>query len=164
MIKILFVCLGNICRSPTAEGVFRHKIKQGGYDDNIHIDSAGTGAWHVGNPPDSRSRQTALKYGINLEDLRARKVARQDFADFDYLLAMDRDNMRNMMAICPPDHQHKISLLLDYVESDTSNGDSGNGEVPDPYNSGMDGFDRVYDIIERGSDGFLKYLLMHHSL
>lgn len=159
MIKILFVCLGNICRSPTAEGIFRHKIEQGGYGDNVVIDSAGTGAWHVGNPPDSRSRQTALKNGISLEDLRGRKVARQDFADFDYILAMDRDNMRNMMAICPPDHQHKISLLLDYAENDP-----GNGEVPDPYNSGQDGFDQVYEIIQRGCDGFLKYLMAHHAL
>lgn len=163
MIKILFVCLGNICRSPTAEGVFRHKINQAGYGDNILIDSAGTGAWHVGNPPDRRARQTALKYGISLEDLCARKVTRQDFAEFDYILAMDRDNMRNMMAICPPDQQHKISLLLDYVEN-TPDGGPGNREVPDPYNSGLDGFDRVYEIIKRGCEGFLKYLMTYHDL
>lgn len=163
MIKILFVCLGNICRSPTAEGVFRHKLNQAGIRDgylgNIFIDSAGTGAWHVGSPPDKRSREMALKYGVSLEDLRARKITRQDFNDYDYILGMDQENVRNMKAICPPDQKHKISLLMEYAENCP-----GITEVPDPYSGGLEGFDRVFDIIDRGSEGFLKYIQAHHTL
>ena len=163
MIKVLFVCLGNICRSPTAEGVFRHKLHQAGYRDgyleSIFIDSAGTGAWHVGEAPDQRSRDMAQKYGVNLDDLRARKITLQDFNDYDYILAMDQDNISNMKEICSPDQQHKIKLLMDYAE-----GCPGITEVPDPYSGGLEGFDRVYNIIERGSAGFLKYILAHHPL
>ncbi len=163
MIKILFVCKGNICRSPTAEGVFRHKLNQAGirdgYLENIFIDSAGTGSWHVGEPPDRRSREMALKYGVSLEDLRARKITRQDFSDFDYILAMDMDNIHHMKAICPPNQQQKICLFMDYAENCP-----GITEVPDPYSGGMEGFDRVYNIIDRGSSGFLKYILDHHTL
>lgn len=155
--------MGNICRSPTAEGVFRHKLNQAGirdgYLENIFIDSAGTGAWHVGKPPDRRSREMALKYGVSLDDLCARKITRQDFTDYDYILAMDKENIRDMKAICPPAEQHKICLLMDYAQDCP-----GITEVPDPYSGGMEGFDRVYDIIDRGSDGFLKYLLAHHAL
>jgi len=163
MIRILFVCLGNICRSPTAEGVFRHKLHQNGYRDgyleNIFVDSAGTGDWHVGQKPDQRSRETALKYGVDLDDLRARQITRQDFSDFDYLVAMDRENIRNMKALSPPDQHHKIALLMDYTKDCP-----GISEVPDPYCGGMDGFDRVYEIIERGCDGFLKNILTHYDL
>ncbi|PCI50457.1 MAG: phosphotyrosine protein phosphatase [Alphaproteobacteria bacterium] len=161
--KILFVCLGNICRSPTAEGVFRHKLHQAGIQDgylgNIFIDSAGTGAWHVGASPDRRSCEMALKYGVGLESLSARKITRQDFADYDYILGMDRENIRNMKAICPPDQQCKISLFMNYAENCP-----GITEVPDPYGGGREGFERVYDIIDRGSDGLLKYLLAHYTL
>lgn len=155
--------MGNICRSPTAEGVFRHKLNQAGHRDgyleNIFIDSAGTGAWHVGEPPDERSRKTSLKYGVSLDDLRARKVTRQDFTDYDYILGMDRENISHMKSICPPDLHHKISLLMEHAENCP-----GITEVPDPYSGGMEGFDRVYDIIDRGSSGFLEYILAHHSL
>lgn len=163
MIKILFVCLGNICRSPTAEGVFRHKLNKAGirdgYLEKIYIDSAGTGAWHVGQKPDRRARQTAIKYGVDLDDLRARKLVIQDFSDYDYILGMDRDNIRNMKELCPEGQQHKIKLFMEYAQDCP-----GITEVPDPYSGGLDGFDRVYDIIDRGSDGYLKYLLATYEL
>lgn len=163
MIKVLFVCLGNICRSPTAEGVFRHKLNQAGirdgYLENIFLDSAGTGAYHVGKEPDRRSREVAMKYGVNLDDLRARQLTRQDFSDYDYILAMDRENFRDMEEICPSDQQHKIKLFMEYAEKCP-----GITEVPDPYTGGMDGFERVYDIIDRGSSGFLKYLFVQDLL
>jgi len=163
MIKILFVCLGNICRSPTAEGVFRYKLNKAGirdgYLENIFMDSAGTGGYHIGAKPDKRTRETALKYGVNLDDLRARKITRQDFADYDYILAMDRENIDHMNAICPPDQRHKIRLFMEYAENCP-----GITEVPDPYTGSMDGFDQVYDIIDRGCSGFLKYLFIKDQL
>lgn len=163
MIKILFVCLGNICRSPTAEGVFRHKLNQAGildgYLENIYIDSAGTGGYHIGEKPDPRSRQTALKYGVNLDGLRSRKITLQDFTDYDYILGMDQENVCNMTAICPADHQHKIKLLMDYATDCP-----GITEIPDPYSGGIEGFDRVYDFIDRGSEGYLAYLMTHYPL
>lgn len=163
MIKILFVCLGNICRSPTAEGVFRHKLNQAGIKDgylgNIFIDSAGTGGYHIGEMPDRRSRETALKNGIDLSYIQSRKLTLQDFTDYDYILGMDRENIRTMQALCPEPHHDKISLIMDYAEDCP-----GITEVPDPYSGGLDGFDRVYDIIDRGSEGFLKYILGRHDL
>lgn len=163
MLKVLFVCLGNICRSPTAEGVFRHKLKTAGIRDgylgNIFLDSAGTGGYHIGEKPDKRSRQTAEKYGVSLDEIRSRKLTLQDFTDYDYILAMDLENIRDMKAICPVDHHHKIKLLMDYGENCP-----GITEVPDPYTGEMDGFDRVYDIIDRGADGFFKYLSAKYDL
>jgi len=163
MIKILFVCLGNICRSPTAEGVFRQKLLQNGirdgYLENIFVDSAGTGAYHVGKEPDKRSQDIALKYGVDLNDLKARRVTLQDFTDYDYILAMDQDNIQDMKAICPPDQQHKIKLFMEYAQDCP-----GITEVPDPYTGGIEGFDRVYDFIDRGCNGFLKHLFANNKL
>lgn len=163
MIKILFVCLGNICRSPTAEAVLRHKLAQNnirdGYLENIFIDSAGTGAYHVGHQPDQRSRETAEKYGVKLDNLRARAITRQDFIDFDYILAMDHENVRNMEAICPPEQLHKIKLFMDFADNCP-----GISEVPDPYGGGIDGFERVFDIIDRGCNGLLKYLFANYKI
>jgi len=163
MIKILFVCLGNICRSPTAEGVFRHKLAQNnihdGYLENIFLDSAGTGAYHIGKRPDKRSRKIALKYGVKLDDLQARQITRQDFTDYDYVMAMDQENIRDMKIICPSGQQHKIKLLMKYAENCP-----GITEVPDPYAGSIEGFDRVYNIIDRGCNGFLKYLLANYKL
>ncbi|MBL4801405.1 MAG: low molecular weight phosphotyrosine protein phosphatase [Emcibacter sp.] len=163
MIKILFVCLGNICRSPTAEGIFRHKLNQAGikdgYLENIFLDSAGTGAYHVGKNPDPRSCDIARKYGVNLEDLRARRLTRQDFSDYDYILGMDQENINHMKDMCPPMHQHKINLFMTYAENCP-----GITEVPDPYTGGLDGFEQVYDIIDRGSSGLLKHLYVNDLL
>ena len=163
MIKILFVCLGNICRSPTAEGILRHKLNKAGIRDgylgSVFIDSAGTGGYHVGEKPDRRSRETAEKNGVSLEDLRARKITLQDFTDYDYILAMDQENVRALQKICPPDKAHKIKLLMQYATDCP-----GITEVPDPYTGGIDGFHRVYDIIERGSEGFFTYFLAQYDL
>ncbi|MCF6216676.1 MAG: low molecular weight phosphotyrosine protein phosphatase [Emcibacter sp.] len=163
MIKILFVCLGNICRSPTAEGVFRQKLSQNGirdgYLENIFVDSAGTGAYHVGKEPDRRSQEIALKYGVSLNDLKARRITLQDFTDYDYILGMDHDNIQDMKAICPPGQQYKIKLFMEYADDCP-----GITEVPDPYTGGIEGFDRVYDFIDRGCNGFLKYLFANNKL
>ncbi|MCF8475114.1 MAG: low molecular weight phosphotyrosine protein phosphatase [Emcibacter sp.] len=163
MIKILFVCLGNICRSPTAEGVFRHKLNQvgirDGYLENIYIDSAGTGAYHTGHAPDIRAQQTAQNYGVDLSKLKARQITRQDFNDYDYILAMDRDNISNMKRMCPKDQQQKIKLFLEYSKNYPTI-----SEVPDPYTGEREDFEYVYNIIDQGSSDLLEYFLNHYAL
>ncbi|MDG1997105.1 MAG: low molecular weight phosphotyrosine protein phosphatase, partial [Emcibacteraceae bacterium] len=135
MVKVLFVCLGNICRSPTADGVFGDLVVQEQHPD-IQVDSCGTAGYHIGGEPDKRSQQTALKNGIDLSQLRARQLRHTDFAEFDYILAMDKENLRNMMAICPQELQSKVHLFMSF---------SGNypnvTEVPDPYYGGANRFD-----------------------
>lgn len=158
MIKILFVCLGNICRSPTAEGVFRHKISEEGLN-NIIIDSAGTAAYHVGNPPDRRSQATANKYGVDLSKLRARQVAYDDYIDFDYIIAMDNENLRNMQYDCPDEYSHKLLKFTDFCEKH-----AGEPVVPDPYYGGSDGFERTFSIIEDAAEGFLQHIKREHNL
>ena len=142
MVKVLFVCLGNICRSPTAEGVFRHQINTKGIKDgsthSVFIDSAGTAGFHIAASPDKRSQLTALKYGIDIGDLQARKVSLQDYSDFDYVLAMDNENLSNMRKSCPAKHHHKLHLFMSFAENCP-----GITEVPDPYQGGIDGFDTV---------------------
>lgn len=149
-IKVLFVCMGNICRSPTAEGVFTHLVESQGTRDRFMIDSAGTHAYHVGEEPDGRAQQTAQKRGIDLSFIRARKFARNDFEMFDHILAMDQDNYAILMDACPPEYQSKIKLFLDYApERDES-------DVPDPYYGGQNGFDHVFDLVEDASQGFYR--------
>ena len=150
MIKVLFVCMGNICRSPTADGVFKHLVEKAGLSEQIYIDSAGTHSYHIGHPPDSRSQAAALRRGIDLSDLRARKVKPEDFAEFDYVLAMDRDNYRDLQSICPPEQADKLHLFLEFAPNlDTR-------EVPDPYyGRGQEGFEHVLDLIEVASQGLL---------
>jgi protein-tyrosine phosphatase len=148
--SILFVCMGNICRSPTAEGVFRHRAQVAGLD--IYIDSAGTHAYHVGQPPDPRSTEFAALRGIDLSTQRARKVAPNDFTDFDHILAMDSDNLALLQAACPPQHQHKLALFMQYASKSNSK------VVPDPYYGGPRGFDEVLDFIEDASDGLIASL------
>jgi low molecular weight protein-tyrosine phosphatase len=163
MVKILFVCLGNICRSPTAEGVFRHQANKLGIEDgftkNMYVDSAGTAGFHMAAPPDKRAQLTALKYGVDIGNLKARKLSLQDFADFDYLLAMDSDNLAMMKRNCPPDHQHKLHLFMSF--SDNSPGIT---EVPDPYYGDIEDFDKSYEFIDRASEGFLKFIRREHNL
>jgi protein-tyrosine phosphatase len=158
MVKVLFVCLGNICRSPTAEGVFRKLVEQEGLLDEIQIDSAGTHAYHVGEPPDSRAQQTAARRGIDLSQLRGRKATPRDLEEFDYVLAMDNENFHNLKAIAEPQHVNRIRLFLDYAP------DLGIREVPDPYYGGPDGFDRVLDMIEEAALGLLAEIRQHHRL
>jgi len=150
-ISILFVCMGNICRSPTAEGVFRHHAEQAGVSERLHIDSAGTHAYHTGEPADQRARAAAERRGISLEGIYARRVNGADFEQFDYIIAMDEDNLAHLHAEAPEEHRHKIRLFLDFAPGDEN-------EVPDPYYGGAAGFERVLDLVEAASRGLLETL------
>ncbi len=152
-IKVLFVCMGNICRSPTAEGVFRQLVSDKNTADRFEIDSAGTIAYHQGEPSDSRASQAAKNRGIDLSYIRARKVIPSDYEHFDYVLAMDNENYRNLMAECPTEHHHKVQYFLDYaIQFDEQN-------VPDPYYGGANGFEHVLDLIEDASLGLHNKLI-----
>ena len=158
MIKVLFVCMGNICRSPSAEGVFRDKVSAAGLSNRIYIDSAGTHAYHVGNPPDPRSQEAAIKRNFDLSAQRARKVEVSDFDEFDYIIAMDMSNEDDLQAICPTELKDKIHLFLKF-SSNTSK-----KEVPDPYYGSGNGFEIVLDLIEDAADGFITHLQKDHSI
>lgn len=158
MVKVLFVCMGNICRSPTAEGVFRHRVAAAGLDSVFNIDSAGTHSYHVGARPDPRAAEAARRRGIDLGGLRARRVAPEDFERFDYVLAMDRHNLELLVADCPEAHRDKLELFLKYA---TAYDDT---EVPDPYYGGNKGFEYVLDLVEDAADGLLKALIERHGL
>lgn len=147
--KVLFVCLGNICRSPAAEGVLRAKARTRGV--KITIDSAGTGRWHAGDPPDERMIKAAGKRGYDLSYQRARQVDLSDFYQFDHILAMDLSNHTDLLHMAPPNRECDIRLFLDFAEGETR-------ETPDPYYGGANGFETVLDLIENGADGFLDYL------
>jgi len=151
--KVLFVCLGNICRSPTAQGVFEHLVKQRNLQDQISIDSAGTHAYHVGEQPDPRSQSAARSRGVDLSTQRARRVAVEDFERFDYILAMDRSNYENLKSMCEPDHLPKVYLFMQFAEHWKVD------EVPDPYYGGSQGFERVLDMVEAASEGLLEDIL-----
>lgn len=146
--KVLFVCLGNICRSPTAEGVFRQKVRQAGLEDRIEIDSAGTGDWHVGKAPDARTRAAALRRGYDLSSLRARQVSVADFSRYDLVLAMDNANLRDLKRLRGSTGKAELDLFLRRYELEID-------EVPDPYYGGEDGFEQVLDLVERACDGLL---------
>ena len=145
-VSVLFVCLGNICRSPTAEGVFRHLVEERGLSERVVIDSAGTGSWHIGKPPDPRTIAAAGRRGYDLSALRARKVAEQDCAEHDFVIVMDTSNYEDVSALCPDCEVHR---LLDFAP------DHPERDVPDPYYGGEDGFDEVLDMIEEASAGLL---------
>jgi protein-tyrosine phosphatase len=147
--RVLFVCMGNICRSPTAEAVFRKLVIDEGLEAHIQIDSAGTHAYHIGNPPDARSTETALRRGYQMDVLRARQVTQADIQAFDYVLAMDRDNAAILRQLAPAELQEKPRLLMSYAA------DYGIDEVPDPYYGGGQGFEQVLDMIEEASAGLL---------
>ena len=148
-IKVLFCCMGNICRSPTAHGVFRNMVRDAGLDEVIEIDSAGTHAYHVGNPPDQRAQATANKRGIDLSDLRARQVSDEDYALYDYLIAMDQENYISLSQQCPSPHVDKIYLFMDFAPEMRTR------EVPDPYYGGPQGFERVFDLVDAAARGLL---------
>ena len=150
--SVLFVCLGNICRSPTAEGIFRERAARAGMADRIIVGSAGTGDWHVGEPPDRRAIAHAAKRGYDLRRLRARQVCADDFQRFRWILAMDRGNLRELASMRPPDHEGHLGLFLDLAP------ELGVREVPDPYYGGTDGFEHVLDLIESASDALLEKL------
>ena len=152
MKRVLFVCTGNICRSPTAEGVFRRFVEQAGLADRIAIDSAGTHGYHVGAPPDPRAQAAASARGYDLSRLRARRIAREDFSRFDLVLAMDRDHHTILARFAPPDTGHKLRLLMEFGRR------SGVDEVPDPYYGGPDGFELVLNLVEDAAEGLLAHL------
>ncbi len=157
-VRVLFVCMGNICRSPTAEGVFRRVVENAGLAHAIHIDSAGTHSYHVGEPPDARARAAAARRGIELDHLRARKALRQDFEQFDYILAMDRDNLHLLRQLDDGQGRAELRLFLDFARRfDTD-------EVPDPYYGGDQGFEHVLDLIEDASEGLLQHIRERHGL
>jgi protein-tyrosine phosphatase len=150
-ISVLFVCMGNICRSPTAEGVFRHQVAKAGLDEQIVVDSAGTHAYHVGSPPDRRAKAAAERRGISLGELRARRVSDADFERFDYIIAMDEDNVAHLKDEAPLEHHSKVQLFLEFSSGRQV-------EVPDPYYGGAAGFERVLDLVEEASQGLLETL------
>jgi protein-tyrosine phosphatase len=143
--------MGNICRSPTAEGVFRHFVEQAGLSDRLRIDSAGTHAYHTGEPADRRARAAAERRGMSLDGISARRVTVDDFERFDYIVAMDEDNLLRLRDEAPAEHHEKISLFLDFADCEER-------EVPDPYYGGAAGFERVLDLVEEASRGLLETL------
>lgn len=151
--SVLFVCMGNICRSPTAEGVFRRKAAEAGLIERIHIDSAGTHAYHIGNPPDPRAMQAAQRRGYDLFSLRARKVSVQDFTRFDYVLAMDEDNLAILERLMPAGSPSRVGLFMEFAPG------HGVREVPDPYYGGASGFEQVLDMVEMAAEGLLETIL-----
>ncbi len=149
MKRILVVCMGNICRSPTGEAVLRAKAKELGVD--VDIDSAGTIGYHTGNTPDSRAMAAGKQRGYSFKGMRARQVSVQDFEDFDLVLAADKANLADLLDICPAEHRHKVSLFLSHSKSSYD-------EIPDPYYGGDDGFELVLDLIEEASVAVLQKL------
>ncbi len=151
-LRVLFVCLGNICRSPTAEGVFRAAVENAGLSERIEVDSAGTGDWHIGSPPDIRAQVAAYARGVDIQGLRARQVRAEDFERFDVILAMDHANLGTLERLKPDGARATVSLFLDAVP------DAPTREIPDPYYGARDGFQEVLDMIEAASEGLLQSL------
>jgi len=148
--KVLFVCTGNICRSPTAEGVFLHMVRRAGMEKIVQVDSAGTHGYHIGDRPDPRSQAAAARRAYDLSKLRARRLLADDYERFDYLLAMDRGHLSIMLRNSPPAHREKIRLFMDFAPQQTHR------EVPDPYYGDNDGFELVLDLVEAASRGLLQ--------
>lgn len=152
MIKVLFVCTGNICRSPTAEGVFRRRLREKRLDDKVFVASAGTHGYHVGEEPDRRAQRAAASRGYDLSGIRARKIAPRDIDDFDLILAMDRNNLAALHVVCPPERFDRLGLFMDYSKNFDDD------EVPDPYYGLGQGFDLVLDMVEDATEGLVAFL------
>lgn len=157
-VKVLFVCMGNICRSPTAQGVFEKLVNEHALAEQILVDSAGTHAYHIGEVPDARASAAALRRGIDLSTQRARRVSPADFELFDYVLAMDSSNYADLSELCSSEQNPKLRLFLEFASV------PGITEVPDPYYGGATGFERVLDLIEEASAGLLETLRRQHGL
>jgi protein-tyrosine phosphatase len=151
--RILFVCMGNICRSPTAEGVFRHVLRTRAPDLDVEVDSAGTHDYHVGSPPDRRAIEAALRRGIDLGSLRARRVSLRDFEYYDLILAMDEENYEELRQRAPAAQRERVRLIMDYAPQASLRA------VPDPYYGGAVGFEQVLDLLEEAAEGLLQSLL-----
>ena len=149
MLRVLFVCMGNICRSPSAEGVFLKLVADSGLSRRVEVRSAGTHDYHVGGPSDPRSHEAASRRGVHLSHHRAQQVQAEDFKRYDYILAMDRVNMERLLQLCPAEHAHKVRLFLEFADA------SPDEEVPDPYYGGPNGFEHVLNLIELASGGLL---------
>lgn len=156
MVKVLMVCMGNICRSPTAQGMFEHQIEEAGLSGRIQVDSAGTHAYHVGDPPDTRAQATARQRGIDISMQRARRVIQADFDEFDYVLAMDLDNHQILERLTRTDNQHRLHLFLNFAPSLDEE------EVPDPYYGGQAGFEHMFDLIQIAGQGLLRDIRERH--
>jgi protein-tyrosine phosphatase len=156
-VKVLFVCMGNICRSPTAHGVFQSLVDEQGLGGSIEVDSAGTHSYHSGSPPDLRSQTMAQSRGVDLTGLRARRFVTTDFTEFDYLLGMDQANLADMLALKPDETRARIKLMLDYSDRFEQR------EIPDPY-FGEDGFDLVFDMIDDAARGLLRDIRSQHGI
>jgi protein-tyrosine phosphatase len=156
MQRILFVCTGNICRSPTAEAVARHWLRMVGLDGEVQVDSAGIQGYHAGEAPDARAQRAAALRGYDLSRLKARKLAPEDFVSFDLLLGMDEGHLEYMRRKCPPDHMHKVKLFLEFAPA------ARRRDVPDPYYGGNAGFDQVLDLCEAAVQGLIDTVREHH--
>ncbi len=152
MIRVLFVCMGNICRSPTAEAVFRRQVQEAGLDAHIHVDSAGTHDYHIGDEPDARTWLAAGRRGYDMTGLKGRQVGPGDFEVFHYVLAMDTYNLKLLKRLCPPEHGHKLELFMAYSARFEAS------EVPDPYYGGDEGFEQVLDMVEDAARGLLAHI------
>ena len=160
MIKVLFVCMGNICRSPTAHGVMQHKVNQRGLQKRFLIDSAGTHAYHVGEKSDPRSRSTANSKGIDMEFIRARKISVLDYDEFDYILAMDQDNFDLINYYAPDNYTADVRMFLDFANQV---GTTNEQQVPDPYYGGESGFENVFSLVDKGCDALINACLENES-
>lgn len=155
-VSVVFVCMGNICRSPTAEAVFRHYVESAGMSGHILIDSAGTHDYHIGDKPDARAQLAAQQRGYDMSNLRGRQVEEEDFRRFDYVLAMDMANLGILQSIAPRDSDTRARLFLEYARHHRER------EVPDPYYGGADGFERVLDMVEDAAQGLLEEIRQKH--
>lgn len=158
-IRVQFVCLGNICRSPLAEAVFRDRVAQAGLDEHFDIESSGTGDWHVGDGADRRMRETAQKHGLSLEEHTASQFTARDLEEYDHVFAMDKDNLHDILYFDEDDeHSGKVRLFREFDP------EPGDYQVPDPYHGGREGFERVYSIVDRTSEKLLERLIEEHDL
>jgi protein-tyrosine phosphatase len=155
-ISVIFVCMGNICRSPTAETVFRRYVEEAGLQEHILIDSAGTHDYHIGDEPDARTQRAARQRGYDMSKLRGRQVVAEDFTRFDYVLAMDESNLGILRRLRPRESQSHLGLFLEFAEHHQER------EVPDPYYGGTDGFERVLDMVEDAAEGLLRHIRRQH--
>jgi protein-tyrosine phosphatase len=157
-VKVLFVCAGNLCRSPMSQGTFEKCVREAGLEGQIIVDSAGTHTYYVDSPPDNRAQAVAQQRGYDLSRQRARRVTASDFFEFDHIVAMDDSNFAYLMSICPPPLQHKLSLFMNFANFRLGS------EIPDPYYGDRKGFERVLDLIEPAAAGLLRTIRRRHRL